>query len=338
MLKMPRFIFYQVIEQMLSTTPDAEHHVFIPPLSLRMRWRLERILGSFIYWLARRISRKAALRLATRLGDFLYYSFRKYRLVCIDGITIAFGDSLTLEQKQQMARSSQRNLVRTVMDFLRFGLYSKEQLLALAPVVIGRENLEAGFAKSEGGIIGLTAHLGSWEYLGAWMVASGWPLAAVGKEQRDPGITKIMLDQRLAAGIRHIPRTKKGQTDIIRALRAKGTMLGLISDQNGGKDGVFVDFFGVPASSAKGPAVLAMKYNSPVIPIFALWDGDLYRIEILPEVEMVRTGDNEKDMIENTQRCQKVLEDMVRKYPGQWLWAHRRWKTRPAGEPPLHRH
>jgi KDO2-lipid IV(A) lauroyltransferase len=114
--------------------------------------------------------------------------------------------------------------------------------------------------------------------------------------------------------------------------------LGLLSDQNGGRDGVFVDFFGVPASSVRGPAFLALRYDVPVVPIFALWDGDKYRIEILPEVPVTRTGDDETDIRENTQRFQKAIEEMVRKYPGQWLWAHRRWKTRPPGEPPLHRH
>jgi Kdo2-lipid IVA lauroyltransferase/acyltransferase len=321
----------------MPPTP-TDKNTFVAPLALRIRRRIERVLGIFMYWLARRLSRKSALKLADFLGNVLYLLFKKYRMVCIDGITIAFGDSLTIEGKKRIARLSQINLVRTVMDFLRFGIYTKEELLALAPLVEGREHMEAAVAKASGGVIGIAAHLGSWEYAGAWMVASGWPLAAVGKEQRDPGITQIMIDQRASAGIKHIARTKTGQPEIIRVLRSKGHLLGLTSDQNGGKDGVFVDFFGVPASSAKGPAVLAMKYNAPVIPAFALWDGENYRIEILPEIEMIKTGDTEKDVLENTRRCQKVIEDMVRKYPEQWLWAHRRWKTRPPGQPPLHMH
>ena len=308
------------------------------PLSIRLRWRLERVLGTFIYWFARRISRQTALRLADRLGNLLFALFRRYRLVCVEGITIAFGDSLTPDQKMEMAKASQHNLVRTVMDFLRFGLYTNDELLALAPVVEGRQYLEAASARTPGGVIGLTAHLGSWEYCGAWIVAAGWPLSAVGKEQRDPGITRIMIDQRAAAGIKHISRTKSGQTEIVRTLKTKGSVLGLLSDQNGGPDGAFVDFFGVLASSARGPATLALRYNTPVVPIFALWDGDNYKIEILPEVEVTRSGNEERDIMENTQRFQKVIEDMVRKYPGQWLWAHRRWRTRPPGEPPLYMH
>ena len=127
-----------------------------------------------------------------------------------------------------------------------------------------------------------------------------------------------------------MPPTKK-------PLKTKNTILGLISDQNGGKDGVFVDFFGISASSVRGPAFLALRYGVPVIPIFAVWDGNFYRIEIYPEVEVTRTGDEEWDILENTQRFQKILEGMVSRYPDQWLWAHRRWKTRPEGGERVHR-
>jgi KDO2-lipid IV(A) lauroyltransferase len=309
-----------------------------PPWTLRVRRRIERGLGIFMYRLARRMSRRSALRLANSLGSLIYRMFRKYRMVCVDGLTIAFGDKYSYEEKIEIARKSQTNLARTVMDFLRFEDYSREEMLALCVDVSGKEHMEKAIERSKGGVIGLTGHLGSWEYCGAWVVASGWNLCAVGKEQRDPGITKLMLDLRSAVGIKHIPTSKRGNLDLIRALKSKNTILGLLSDQNGGRDGIFVDFFGLPASSVRGPAFLALRYDVPVVPIFALWEGDNYRIEILPEVELARSGDEEADILENTQRFQKVIEGMVRKYPEQWLWAHRRWKTRPPGEPPVHLH
>ena len=323
---------------MQSKVEKKNNEEWKPPWTLRVRRRIERALGLLIYRLARMLSRRSALGLANFLGGLIYRMFRKYRMVCVDGLTIAFGDKYSYEEKLEIARRSQTNLARTVMDFLRFRDYSNEQLLELCRDVSGREHMERAMERSKGGVIGLAGHFGSWEYCGAWVVASGWNLCAVGKEQRDPGITKLMLDLRSAVGIKHIPTSKRGNLDLIRALKSKNTMLGLLSDQNGGKDGIFVDFFGVPASSVRGPAFLALRYDVPVVPIFALWDGDYYRIEILPEIEVVRSGDEEKDILENTQRFQKALEGMVRKYPEQWLWAHRRWKTRPAGEPPLHKH
>ena len=304
---------------------------------VRVRRRLEGILGGGLAWILRRMSRKRALRVADFLAWIIFTFFRRNKRVSLDVITLAFGDKYSKEEKLKIIRKSQVYMCRTIVDFLKFSTYTDEEMLALCSGVTGREHLERALEKSPGGVIGLTGHIGAWEYGGAWVVKSGWALAAVGKEQRDPGVTKIMLDARAATGIKHIPRTKEGNTEIIRSLRTKNTVLGLVSDQNGGWDGVFVDFFGIPASSVKGPAYLALKFNVPVVPIFAIWDGDRYRMEILPEVEIARTGDPEKDILVNTQKFQKVLEVMVRKYPEQWLWGHRRWKTRPAGEGPVHK-
>jgi len=308
------------------------------PFLIRVRWRIERVLGQFIYWLARRLTRERALKLADFLGMLLFKLFKRYRLVCMDGLEIAFGDKYTPEERLELTRQSQRNLIRTVMDFLRFEKYTNEEFLKLAVKVEGREHLERAAERSEGGIIVLTGHLGSWEYAGGWLCTTGHKLYAVGKEQRDPGITKIMLEIRAAVGVKHIPSSKRGNLELIRALKKKGAILGLIADQNGGKDGIFVDFFGIPASSVRGPAYLALRYDVPVVPVWVLWEGDKYRVEVSPEVEITRTGDDERDIQENTQMMQKLIEEKVRKYPGQWLWAHRRWNTRPEGQPPLHKH
>jgi KDO2-lipid IV(A) lauroyltransferase len=277
------------------------------------------------------------MKLAVTFGNIFHANFRRYRKVADECLQLAFKEKYDDKDRQRIVKSSGIYLMKTMLDFIRFGNMSKEEILALAPEVNGKEHLEAAFEKSDGGVIGLTGHIGSWEYCGVWVVASGWHLAAVGKEQRDPGVTKMMIDAREQTGINHISRTKQGNREIIKALKRKNWMLGLISDQNGGKDGVYVDFFGIKASSIRGPAFLALRYGIPVVPIFAIWEGDNYRMEIMPEVNLTRSGDEEKDIVENTQRFQKILERMVEKYPEQWLWAHRRWKTRPEGEPMIHK-
>ena len=102
--------------------------------------------------------------------------------------------------------------------------------------------------------------------------------------------------------------------------------------------GVFVDFFGVPASTTAGLARIALRTGAAVVPAFVLWDEKQrhYRLRFDPALPLVRTGDTERDVVENTARFTKVIEDCVRRYPDQWLWIHRRWKTRPPGEPPLY--
>jgi KDO2-lipid IV(A) lauroyltransferase len=102
--------------------------------------------------------------------------------------------------------------------------------------------------------------------------------------------------------------------------------------------GIFVDFFGIPAGTASGLARIALRTDAAVVPGFTLWDPVLrkYRLRFDPPLKLIRTNDNEADIIANTQLFTKVIEDFVRRYPDQWLWVHRRWKTRPTGDPPLY--
>jgi KDO2-lipid IV(A) lauroyltransferase len=101
---------------------------------------------------------------------------------------------------------------------------------------------------------------------------------------------------------------------------------------------VFVDFFGIQACTASGLARIALRTDAAVVPGFTIWDEALgkYRLRFDPALELIRTGDLEADLVANTQMFTKVIEDYVRKYPEQWLWVHRRWKTRPEGQPSLY--
>jgi KDO2-lipid IV(A) lauroyltransferase len=104
------------------------------------------------------------------------------------------------------------------------------------------------------------------------------------------------------------------------------------------EEAVFVDFFGKPASTTTGIARVALHTDAAVVPGYAVWDPAIrkYRLRFEPPVELIRTGDSERDVTENTQKFTKVIEDIIRKYPEQWVWIHGRWNTRPKGEPPLY--
>jgi KDO2-lipid IV(A) lauroyltransferase len=133
-----------------------------------------------------------------------------------------------------------------------------------------------------------------------------------------------------------------GKDDFVRGLLAAmkaGEVVGILMDTNmTPPQGVFVDFFGIPACTASGLARIALRTDAAVVPGFTIWDEALgkYRLRFDPAVELVRTGDLEVDIVTNTQRFTKVIEDYVRTYPEQWLWVHRRWKTRREGEKPLY--
>ena len=121
-------------------------------------------------------------------------------------------------------------------------------------------------------------------------------------------------------------------------LRDGGTV-GILMDQNASpNEGIFVDFFGVPACTTTGLARIALRTDASVVPAFTPWDASLrkYRLSFQRAVELVRTGDEVADIRENTARFNAVIEDFARRHPEQWLWVHKRWKTRPPGEKSLY--
>ncbi len=125
---------------------------------------------------------------------------------------------------------------------------------------------------------------------------------------------------------------------LLAAMKA-GEVVGILMDTNmTPPQGVFVNFFGIPACTASGLARIALRTDAAVVPGFTIWDPVLrkYRLRFDPAVNLVRTGNDEADIVTNTQIFTKIIEDYVRRYPDQWLWVHRRWKTRPPGEPGLY--
>jgi KDO2-lipid IV(A) lauroyltransferase len=125
---------------------------------------------------------------------------------------------------------------------------------------------------------------------------------------------------------------------ILSAMKA-GQTVGILMDTNmTPPQGVFVDFFGIPACTASGLARIALRTGAAVVPGFTIWDRTLrkYRLRFDPAVKLIRTGNDDADTLANTARFTSIIENYVRQYPDQWLWVHRRWKTRPEGQPPLY--
>ena len=149
-------------------------------------------------------------------------------------------------------------------------------------------------------------------------------------------ITAYVERTRQAGGLSLV--YKKGAGEAAERLLRSGGTLCFIADQDAGRKGIFVDFFGVPACTTTGIARVALHTAAAVVPGYAVWDESLqkYRLRFEAPLNLVRTGDLERDVLENTQRFAKVIEEIIRKYPDQWVWVHARWKTRPAGEPPLY--
>jgi Kdo2-lipid IVA lauroyltransferase/acyltransferase len=194
----------------------------------------------------------------------------------------------------------------------------------------GLENFQNALAKGRGVLVA-TAHLGNWElsaFSHAWMTS---PMHIVVRPLDNPRIDALVERYRALSG-NHIIEKKDAARGILKALKA-GDAVGILIDQNTTLDqGVFIDFFGRKACAGTAFAKLAHHSGAAVVPGFALWSNEekRYILHFYPEIPM--NGDVQQD----TQRIHSHLESVIRQYPDQWLWIHRRWKTRPPGEPPLY--
>jgi KDO2-lipid IV(A) lauroyltransferase len=183
----------------------------------------------------------------------------------------------------------------------------------------------------------LTGHFGNWELLHHASSAYGLPVHLIYRPFRNPYFDRFVGRERERAGTRTISK-REAAREVIRALRAKA-VVAVPFDQNAtGRWGVFADFFSVPASTHPGLARFAMMSEVPVFPAFLVRRGGTpqHELRVQAPVEVVRGGNREADTVENTRRFNRVLEDVIRQYPEQWIWMHKRWRTRPPGEPPIY--
>ena len=187
------------------------------------------------------------------------------------------------------------------------------------------------------GVLVITGHLGQWELSSFYHSLMGYPMSMVIRRLDNP------LVDRLVNGIRCLHgNTVLHKDDFARGLLGamrRGETVGILMDTNmTPPQGVFVDFFGVPACTASGLARVAMRTEAAMLPGFLTWreEEKKYVLEFGEPLELVRTGNDEQDIVTNTQICTTAIEAWVRRFPEQWLWVHRRWKTRPPGEPSLY--
>ena len=200
----------------------------------------------------------------------------------------------------------------------------------------GLEHYQAAKAQKRG-IVFLTAHLGAWE-LGAFAHAlNGFPLHVLYRPLDNPWLNGLVNRYRTLSGNRLIDKRDSAR-EVLTAM-ARNETVGILADQNTlSEEGVFVDFFGIPACTTTGIAKIALRTGAAVVPAFCVWDplSQRFRVVFDQPLELRATGDAETDIRVATQEMTSVIERYVRNYPDQWLWIHGRWKTRPPGEPSLY--
>jgi Kdo2-lipid IVA lauroyltransferase/acyltransferase len=287
-------------------------------------------------WLAR-LPRARALQVGAAIGSLFYRFDRRRGSIARYNLALAFPEKSSGEREAILHRSC-RNLGRIGAEFCHLHELTPESLPQYVTKADPAVWHQVFAISRERGAVILTAHLGNWELLAYAHGLLGTPVTLVHRAMRNPLVDAEILSIRLRAGTRSIAK-KTAAREMLRALHRR-EMVAMAADQNQTRrSGVFVQFFGLTASTTPGPARLAMLAGAPVYPAFLIREGETerHRIVVLPEVEMVRTGNREADIVTNTQRCTSVIERMVHQHPDQWIWFHKRWRTRPEGEPPLYR-
>ncbi len=282
------------------------------------------------------LPRAVALRLGAWLGELFYLFDVRDRRVALFNLGMAFPDR-SVAERRRILRVSCRNLGRVAAEFCHLPHLTAATLSQFVTFADRAAWDRAIAAAAQRGAVIATAHFGNWELLAYVHGLLGHPVTLVHRPMHNPLFDEAITAHRALAGTRSIKK-KAAAKDALRALK-QHQILVIPSDQNQTLSfGVFVDFFGKPACTTPGAARLAMLTGAPVFPVFLVREGesDRHRVEILPAIEMVSTGDRDADIRTNTQRCSDAVEAMIRRYPEQWIWFHKRWKTRPPGEPRLY--
>ena len=304
--------------------------------AVRFSYRVEYAVFRAAFAFFANLPRSLSLRLGAWLGELFYLFDVRDRRVAWFNLAMAFPER-SVEERRRILRVSCRNLGRVAAEFCHLPRMTAAALPELVTFADRAAWDRAIAAAQQKGAIIVTAHFGNWELLAYVHGLLGHPVTLVHRPMHNPIFDEAITAIRAGAGTRSIKK-KAAAKEALRALRQHGILV-IPSDQNQTLSfGVFIEFFGKPACTTPGAARLAMLTKAPVFPVFLVREGESgrHRIEFLPEIEMVSTGDRDADIRTNTQRCSDAVEAMIRRYPEQWIWFHKRWKTRPPGEPRLY--
>jgi KDO2-lipid IV(A) lauroyltransferase len=263
-----------------------------------------------------------------------YWLVPRLRRVGHRNLQLAFPERSPWE-RGRILRGMYRSLGWQLAEFCQMPHTTSDQ----ANRIVRYEGLENYIAARDRGkgVLVLTGHLGAWELSSFYHSLFGHPMSMVIRRLDNPHVDALVNRIRCLHGNRVLHKDDFAR-GLIAAMRAGGTV-GILMDTNmTPPQGLFVDFFGHAACTGSGMARIALRTGAAVVPGFLLWAPaeKKYVLHFLPALELVRTGDDEADALANTQTFTRVLEDIIRRNPEQWLWVHRRWKTRPEGEAPLY--
>ena len=298
------------------------------------RERLENLALRSVVGAVGVLPRGAARAVGAGIGAAAWTLLSRLRTVGMLNLELAFPEKPEGERKA-ILRGVYRSLGWEIGEFCKMSRYTASQ----ASKFIRYDGLEHYLAAREKGkgVLVLTGHLGAWELSSFYHSLMGYPMSLVIRRLDNPLVDDFVNRIRCLHGNRVIHKD-----DFARGLLTsmqRGETVGILMDTNmTPPQGVFVPFFGVDACTASGLARVALHSGAAVLPGFLIWEAteERYVLRFGDELPLIRTGEGTKDIVENTALFTATIESYVRRYPEQWLWVHRRWKTRPEGEERLY--
>jgi KDO2-lipid IV(A) lauroyltransferase len=289
-------------------------------------WLLAKFLGA--------LPRKQARATGIAIGQLVYRMYPRLRRVGMRNLQLAMPE-ISDERRAAILHGVFTTLGRQLADFAQLPSMTRQNVSDMV-VYCGLEHYLAARERGRG-VLFVTAHLGGWEIGSYAHSVYGYPIRIVVRELDNSRLDRFVDRYRSAAGNQTFAKQDFAR-GLLASMRA-GETVGILMDTNmTPPQGVFVPFFGIAACTASGLARVALKSDAAVVPGFTVWDDSAqkYCIHFGPALELVRTGDDDRDAVANTALFTRVIEEYVRRYPEQWLWVHRRWKARPPGERPLY--
>jgi KDO2-lipid IV(A) lauroyltransferase len=299
-----------------------------------MREALEYAAVRTLVTLLRVCPRPVARGVGSGVGALAYRVLPRLRRVGLRNLEMAF-PQLSTPEHEEILRRLYGHLGWLLAEFCRMPGYTIENTAALFRYD-GLEHYLAARERGKGVLI-VTGHLGAWELSSFYHSLMGYPMSMVIRRLDNPRVDALVNGIRCLHGNRVLHKDDFAR-GLLAAMR-QGETVGILMDTNmTPPQGVFVPFFGRMACTASGLARVALKTGAAVLPGFMLWEEteQKYVLRFSPEIKLVRTGHDELDIVENTALFTAAIERSIRQYPDQWLWVHRRWKTRPEGEPSVY--
>ena len=258
-----------------------------------------------------------------------YYFAAKQRKIALESLSIAFGQTKSRQELERIARDCFVFLAKSGVELIF--LMDKPFLLKQRVEIIGKENLEQALSKGNGVIL-VSAHFGNFPLMMAKLSLEGYKIAGIMRAMRDSRMEKIFVSKREKLGIKIIYSQPRNVcvNRTIESLR-NNELVFIPIDQNFGTGGVFVDFFGQKAATAAGPVILAQRTRATLLPCFIVrQEDDRQKIIFEAPLTLEKGKDSEATVLINIQKLTNIIESYIRRYPAEWGWIHRRWKSKPS--------